>query len=408
MRAAIAGKTRRARSAARAKFKLRHYRRVTMVTTLAPGKLNTGWENRFAAPVKGAFDERAARRCNLWQLAGARGPSASVQLPRSGSASISVSMDQASTGDVMRRIVFAILTTLGLTWSAQALAWGDSGHRTVCEIAWRNLTPTAQAEVQRLLQAHPVIPVAAPRFKELGWACTYPDNTVAGGPGRRDAEHFVNYARTTLAVTQVSGCGVATSCIITAIAADLARLGSISSSDKDKAEALIYLGHWFGDIHQPLHSSFKDDKGGNDINSQGLCTRALHSTWDTCILRQNAYADEGEPSIDTVRALADSWSAEVRDIDRAVWLSSEPWQWSAESYEVTIRPVVGYCVMVAGTCQYSTTQIAFAGTPPPRRSVMIDAAYMAGAMPIIQRRITQAGIRLAHQLNLALDPAYRN
>ena len=37
----------------------------------------------------------------------------------------------------------------------------------------------------------------------------------------------------------------------------------------------------------------------------------------------------------------------------------------------------------------------------------IDAAYMDWAMPIIQRRITQAGVRLAHLLNLALDPAYR-
>jgi hypothetical protein len=39
--------------------------------------------------------------------------------------------------------------------------------------------------------------------------------------------------------------------------------------------------------------------------------------------------------------------------------------------------------------------------------VLIDAAYADRAMPIIQRRISQAGIRLAHLLNLALDPAYK-
>ena len=59
-----------------------------------------------------------------------------------------------------------------------------------------------------------------------------------------------------------------------------------------------------------------------------------------------------------------------------------------------------------GACQYSATQPTFA-TGQPQRSVQIDAAYMDRAMPIIQRRITQAGIRLAHHLNLALDPAYR-
>ena len=86
---------------------------------------------------------------------------------------------------------------LRLSWASAALARGDAGHRTVCEIAWRNLTPRTQAEVLRLLAAHPVIPVRAPRNREFGWACTYPDNVVSGGPQRRSAEHFVNYPRTT-------------------------------------------------------------------------------------------------------------------------------------------------------------------------------------------------------------------
>jgi hypothetical protein len=307
----------------------------------------------------------------------------------------------------MLRWVLAIVAMVsGLGWSAPALAWGDSGHRAVCEIAWRNLTPAARSEVLRLLRAHPVIPAAAPRNRDLGWACTYPDNVVNGGPGRRSPEHFVNYPRTTLTVTEASGCGEAPLCIISAIAADFARLGNAGLPDKDRAEALIYLGHWLGDIHQPLHSSFRDDQGGNEVNSRGNCTSKLHSTWDTCILRQRALGDVAQPSIETLQTLAATWSGQVTDVERAEWLSTEPWQWSAESYDIAIRPVLGYCVIVEGACQYSADQMTYV-SGKPRNSVLIDAAYMDGAMPVIQRRITQAGVRLAHYLNLALDPAYR-
>jgi hypothetical protein len=303
----------------------------------------------------------------------------------------------------MRHLIFVLLFVLGLGAGAPALAWGDSGHRTVCEIAFRNLTPTARAEVARLLRAHPAILAANPLNAEYGWACTYPDHPASTGPGRRGPEHFVNYPRTSLVVTSGSGCGDAPLCVITAIAADYAALRSASTSDQDRAAALVYLGHWLGDIHQPLHSSFRDDQGGNEIRSTGLCTSSLHSTWDTCILQTRVTGRD--PSIDTIRLLAAVWSLQVADEDRARWLSTLPWQWSAESYAVTVRPELGYCVLVQTTCQYSATQPIF--SQGQGRSVAIDEVYLDRAMPIIQLRITQAGVRLAHLLNLALDPVYR-
>jgi hypothetical protein len=65
-----------------------------------------------------------------------------------------------------------------------------------------------------------------------------------------------------------------------------------------------------------------------------------------------------------------------------------------------------YCVVVGTACQYSASQPTWVQTHQ-RTSVAIDTAYVNWAMPIVQQRITQAGIRLAHYLNLALDPAYR-
>jgi hypothetical protein len=305
----------------------------------------------------------------------------------------------------MRWLIFFMTAFVGAAWASPGFAWGPSGHRTVCEIALRNLTPTAKAEVTRLLQVHPIIPVADPQTKQLGWACDYPDRTVPGGPTRRDPEHFVNYPRDTQALTLQSGCGAAHECVVNSILTDLALLRSPFIADRHRAVALMYLGHWVGDIHQPLHNSFGDDKGGGDIRTSGLCTQGLHNAWDTCIIQRKILNMTGDPSIPTLETLATTWSAQVTDTDRAKWLSSPPWVWSQESYEITIRPAVGYCVMVGTACQYSATQPTFTGTGP--RTVVVDGTYATMAAPIILQRITQAGIRLAHLINLALDPAYR-
>ena len=50
----------------------------------------------------------------------------------------------------MRLVILLLAGMIGLNFATAALGWGNSGHRTVCEIALRNLTPTARAEVERL------------------------------------------------------------------------------------------------------------------------------------------------------------------------------------------------------------------------------------------------------------------
>ena len=51
----------------------------------------------------------------------------------------------------MRWLAALFLIATGLIFSAApAQAWGGSGHQIVCEIAYRNLTSTARAEVDRL------------------------------------------------------------------------------------------------------------------------------------------------------------------------------------------------------------------------------------------------------------------
>lgn len=57
--------------------------------------------------------------------------------------------------------------------------------------------------------------------------------------------------------------------MLTAILNDAKVLSSRDTADIDRLIALKSLGHWVGDIHQPLHVSFEDDRGGNNIRVSG-------------------------------------------------------------------------------------------------------------------------------------------
>ena len=303
----------------------------------------------------------------------------------------------------MRRWLAVLISVLAIGWSAPALAWGDGGHRTVCEIAAQNLTPTARAAVDRLLKANAVILGADPHYAGFGWACTYPDHVIPNGPGRRSPEHYVTYPRTLAAITG-PGCPEAPACVLSAIPADEATLRSAKASDADKAVALIFLGHWVGDLHMPLHASYADDHEGSEIDAKGLCETSLHWTWDNCIFEARVFP--GRRGDDVIRSLADAWTRPLSPRTRARWRNSEPWQWAAESYALARDPRAQYCVMVGPACQYSDA-LAVWDKDQPHKIVQIDAAYMDYAMPIIQRRLTMAGIRLADRLNRIFDKGYR-
>jgi hypothetical protein len=121
-------------------------------------------------------------------------------------------------------------------------------------------------------------------------------------PRRRAPEHFVNLPRNATALGD-DGCPLAEKCAVTAIEDDFAVLASSDATDEEKLEALKFLGHWVGDIHQPLHVSFEDDRGGNSVSAQGSSCDNLHAVWDRCIVEErlgmHPVALVGAPSPET-------------------------------------------------------------------------------------------------------------
>jgi len=279
-----------------------------------------------------------------------------------------------------------------------ARAWGPDGHHIVCALAYLNLTSVAKAEVDRLTAADG-------HYKSFADSCTWADD-VRSTRGR-GGEHFVNYPRSLAKVTGPA-CPGGAPCVISAIDADLKTLGS-PGPDTARVEALKWVGHWYGDIHQPLHISFEDDRGGNSVNVTGACapvhTKNLHAAWDSCILRERILAGGGGDPLARDVATAATLNAAITPADRTAWLGSQPWTWAAESYAVTLQPQTLYCFKKGGSCRYSKTQATYKAGAKPRVQPL-SAAYLDRAAPIVSGRLSRAGIRLADALNRALDPAY--
>jgi hypothetical protein len=265
-----------------------------------------------------------------------------------------------------------------------ALAWGPDGHRAVCEIAYLHLDKAHKKEVNRLAsKMHVPHGVAKPTSFAQG--CTFPDE-VRHMPGDAFAKyqafnewHFFNVPRTTKTIASDAGCN--DNCVLHGIDFHTNALAN-ATNDQDRAEALLFLGHWVGDLHQPLHISFEEDRGGNDIKpiDGGLYTsRTLHSVWDSGIIangeNQNGW-----------KAFADALNKKITAAEKTSWLGGSHVEWANESYQITINPDVEYCKENAGNTSCD---------PLPGHSRTLKKPYQDEFEPDVETRLEKAGIRLA-------------
>ena len=144
------------------------------------------------------------------------------------------------------------VTTLILSLTCQvAFGWGFLGHQTVAIIAEQNLSPAAKQEVDRLL--------ALESGQTLSSISIWADEHRSRSTG---SWHYVNFPRNTCEYEELRDCPNG-NCVVAVIKKQLQIL-ELNTSDENRLKALKYLVHFVGDIHQPLHAGYKDDKGGNN------------------------------------------------------------------------------------------------------------------------------------------------
>ena len=94
-------------------------------------------------------------------------------------------------------LTVSLVVVLGsIGGASSAWAWGDLGHKIVCQIAFQELNNKARAEVARLIALDET-------FDSFTDACTRPDH-----PRKRAEEHFINVPRTLQAITTTNCQGV--------------------------------------------------------------------------------------------------------------------------------------------------------------------------------------------------------
>jgi hypothetical protein len=169
---------------------------------------------------------------------------------------------------------------------------------------------------------------------------------------------------------------------VTAIKRDFAVLSSNNASQAQKLASLKFLGHWVGDIHQPLHVSFEDDRGGNSVLVTGICGANLHAAWDTCLVLKAVGEDVNEAATELMKTIT---PARIES-----WTHSKPMEWANESFAIAEQAQTKYCIRQGAPCDH------------PSGKVHVDDAYVAANAPIVKEQLQRAGVRLAHLLDAAL------
>jgi hypothetical protein len=184
--------------------------------------------------------------------------------------------------------------------------------------------------------------------------------------------HYVNVPQGAAGLDLARDCPPERSCVIRAIATHIGTLRHPNASVADKVEALKFLGHFVGDVHQPLHAGRAEDRGGNAIEVHFLGEEtSLHEVWDHGLI-----AGMG---LDW-QALADRLQTSILDAERVTWQRSDVHDWAEESHRLAVMR-------------------AYA---EPESGWILSQDYIAENAPEVAEQLKKAGVRLAWTLQAPL------
>lgn len=170
----------------------------------------------------------------------------------------------------------ALTIGAGLLCSTCAQAWGTQGHRLIGQAAYGLLGTRAAAAVSEILGT--TVKQAGPALDD---ACNWPDEHREEPGGEWTAPmHYVNIPRSARHYDRQRDCPDGL-CVTESILRYAAELGKPGIEPERRWQALGFLCHFVGDLHQPLHAGFRDDRGGNNVTIEyrGQETN-LHEFWD--------------------------------------------------------------------------------------------------------------------------------
>ncbi len=249
-----------------------------------------------------------------------------------------------------------------LSVTAPAFGWWLEGHQIIAAIATQRLNPKAKEAVAAILPQGQTLESIA------GWADEIRRERKETGP-----LHYIDIPTSAPRGDWSKYCPEQR-CVAVAIPNMEKILKDPSASREQRDEALRFLVHFVGDMHEPLHAGERQDHGANlvKVTFEGQPLN-LHAAWDGKLMeawfkrdpKAEAKLREGAPESERAALAAGS-------LDDWLWQSQEA------SRDSVYAPL--------DRCHCT----------------ILDEAYLEQAIPVLRLQLLRAGERLGRVLNETL------
>ncbi|XP_073000314.1 endonuclease 2-like [Typha latifolia] len=279
----------------------------------------------------------------------------------------------------MRTLLLSILLLTLISITPHSDAWGKEGHFMICKIAEEYFTNKTSKAVLDLL------PETA--NGDLASVCSWADE-MRFRYRWSSPLHYINtpgvctykYSRDCH-----NSKGQKDMCVVGAInnyTEQLYNYGD-STNSYNLTESLMFLAHFVGDVHQPLHVGFEADEGGNTIIIHWYRRKTnLHHVWDVSIIEtamRDFYNKDLTTMIEAIkRNITDGWSDEI-----------DNWENCRNKRATCANSYASESIHLA--CSYAYKDV--------EQNSTLGDDYFFSRYPVVEKRIAQAGIRLALILN---------
>jgi S1/P1 Nuclease len=274
-----------------------------------------------------------------------------------------------------RAIAIVVSAALSLLIPSTLVGWGHEGHEIVASLAQTRLGENAKNGIRSLIGDASLASVAywadeirPDRDETYNWHFVDIPKDASGFSDERDC--FLPNSRHRGSATDHHNC------VVDRIELFKKVLSDTNASRDDRIEALKFLVHFVGDLHQPFHA-IGEAAGGNGIavtqfgsTECGRHSCNLHGAWDTGLIEHTGMA-------------RDAYVAHLEKLitDEHLIASGNPEDWANESHR--------------------DAQSAWL-----RDGAQLDENYYQKEIKVVDRRLALAGLRLAAVLNEAFAQAH--
>ncbi|KAG0565827.1 hypothetical protein KC19_7G016800 [Ceratodon purpureus] len=295
-------------------------------------------------------------------------------------------------GRVVLWLLVGVVLCVG-SFPGRAGAWGADGHHATCLLAEPLLEPATWKAVRSLLPEY--------ANGSLASLCTWPDDIKWMWKYHWTAPlHYIDTPDFLCRYNYDRDCydenghkGYCASGAINNFTSQLTNYHLRESNpplvtraletEYNLTEALLFLSHIVGDIHQPLHVGFTSDAGGNTIMVHWYRRKAnLHHVWDTEIIDKAKDLYYNKSLLTMVNAIMENITNDG---------VSKAQMWSECPNGEIACPDTYATEGISLACQY-----AYRNATPG--STLADE-YFLSRLPIVESRLAQGGVRLAAILN---------